>query len=68
MGKSKRRWVARAVAGEGWRIWDNKLKRFWGQTYDAVPEALLDELNGQKRPDRLTDLQRRTARANNLQR
>jgi hypothetical protein len=43
MGQRKRRYVGRAIAATGWRIWDNKLHRFWGEVYDPFPQALLDE-------------------------
>jgi hypothetical protein len=62
MGKPKRRFVAKAEAGEGWRIWDNRIRRWWGQRYLNYPEALLTELNGDKRPEHLTDLAKKTAR------
>lgn len=62
MGKSKRRFVAKAEAGKGWRIWDNKIRRWWGERYVNFPEALLVELNGEKRPDQLTNLTKKTAR------
>jgi len=54
MGQKRRRYVGRAVVGVGWRVWDNKRKRFWGQVYDPLPLALLEELNGEKRPQSLT--------------
>ncbi|NNG05430.1 MAG: hypothetical protein HKM95_15210 [Inquilinus sp.] len=60
MGKDKRRFVAKAPSGEGWRMWDNTLGKWWGQPHAACPDALLDELNGPKHPDRLTALQRTT--------
>jgi hypothetical protein len=60
MGKSKRRFVAKAEAGSGWRIWDNKQKKWWGECYLQHPENLLAELNGDKRPDELTELIKRT--------
>jgi hypothetical protein len=50
------RFVAKAQAGIGWRIWDNKIKTWWGQIYDQHPEKLIAELNGEKRPDELTKL------------
>ena len=50
------RWMAIATAG--WRIWDNKLQRFWGEVYDPNPQTLLDELNGEKRPQQLLNLPR----------
>ena len=62
MGKEKRRFVAKAEAGKGWRIWDNLVRRWWGEPYQNFPEQLLTELNGQKRPDQLTDLIKRTPR------
>ena len=62
MGKSKTRFVAKAEAGEGWRIWDNKQKKWWGESYQSFPERLLMELNGEKRPDQITELIRKTAR------
>lgn len=62
MGKAKRRFVGKAESGKGWRIWDNLIKRWWGETYSAFPERLLEELNGPKRPEVLTELLRQTPR------
>lgn len=62
MGKSKRRFVGKAESGEGWRIWDNLVKRWWGERYLSFPERLLEELNGQKRPDVLVELIKQTPR------
>lgn len=62
MGKPKNRFVAKAEAGKGWRIWDNKQKKWWGEHCLNFPEELLAELNGDKRPDRITELIKRTAR------
>jgi hypothetical protein len=56
MGKRKRRYVGRAIATMGWRIWDNKLHRFCGEVYDPYPQTLLDELNGEKRLQLLAHL------------
>ena len=56
MGQRKRRFVGRAIAATGWRIWDVKLRRFWGEVYDPFPQALLDESNGRKRPQSLSHL------------
>jgi len=58
MGKAHNRFVGKAEAGQGWRIWDTKLHRWWGEIYPAFPEPLLTELNGEKRPARLTELNR----------
>jgi len=55
---SRRRFVARGVPG-GYRIWDSKLRRWWGDHYELCPDDLLVELNGDRRPDMITDLLRR---------
>jgi hypothetical protein len=54
----RKRFVARAEAGRGWRIWDKQQKRWWGPVLSRQPDALLAELNGPKRPERLTELLR----------
>jgi hypothetical protein len=56
VGKSFDRFVAKAAAGEGWRVWDRKMRRWWGERYRHYPEQLLAELNGGKNPDRLARL------------
>ncbi|MFD0316039.1 hypothetical protein [Streptomyces flavalbus] len=40
----RRRYVARGVPG-GYRIWDNKGRRYWGDLYELCPDDLLTELN-----------------------
>jgi hypothetical protein len=62
MGEPKRRFVAKAEAGKGWRIWNVKQKKWWGERYQDFPEKLLAELNGGKVPQRITSLIRQTAR------
>ncbi|MGC5055001.1 hypothetical protein ACLQ2S_26555 [Micromonospora sp. DT48] len=42
---ARRRYVARGVDG-GYRIWDNRGRRWWGDLYELCPDALLNELNG----------------------
>lgn len=42
---SRRRYVARGVPG-GYRIWDNRGRRWWGDLYELCPDLLLAELNG----------------------
>jgi hypothetical protein len=37
--------VARGAPG-GYRIWDTKARRWWGELYELCPDELLDELNG----------------------
>ncbi|MEV5502910.1 hypothetical protein AB0M50_46665 [Nonomuraea fuscirosea] len=54
----RRRYVARGVSG-GYRIWDNKARRWWGDLYELCPDELLDELNGARDPGRLTTLLKR---------
>jgi len=60
MAQAHSRYVAKAEAGQGWRIWDNKGRRWWGQAYQNYPEQLLAELNGPKRSERLTELAQQT--------
>lgn len=62
MGKGKGRFVGKAESGKGWRIWDNLQKKWWGEIYQNLPEKLLLELNGEKRPSELTELNRKTPR------
>lgn len=50
--------MARAEAGNGWRIWDKQKKRWWGPALSSQPDALVAELNGPKRPERLAELLR----------
>ena len=62
MGKPHHRFAAKAEAGKGWRIWDSRMRKWWGEHYQQHPEQLLAELNGDKRPDRLNELIRKTPR------
>jgi hypothetical protein len=48
MTTSPRRYVLRGVPG-GWRVYDNKRKRFWGDHYEVCPDDLVAELNGDGR-------------------
>jgi hypothetical protein len=57
----RQRFVARAEAGRGWRIWDKQQKRWWGPVFARQPDALLVELNGPKRPEQLTELLRQSS-------
>jgi hypothetical protein len=54
---SRRRYVARGVPG-GYRIWDNKARRWWGDLYELCPDELLDELNGDRDYEKITALLR----------
>jgi hypothetical protein len=47
--------VLRGVPG-GWRIWDNKRKRFWGDVYELSPDELVVELNGDARQHIIAEL------------
>ncbi|MEU4539784.1 hypothetical protein AB0G15_33515 [Streptosporangium sp. NPDC023825] len=54
----RRRYVARGVPG-GYRIWDNKARRWWGDLYELCPDDLLNELNGARDYDKITALLKR---------
>ncbi|WP_280714773.1 hypothetical protein [Kitasatospora sp. MAP5-34] len=54
----RRRYVARGVPG-GYRIWDNTVRRWWGDHYEFCPDDLLSELNGEANPEKLTALLKR---------
>ncbi|WP_204018426.1 hypothetical protein [Sphaerimonospora thailandensis] len=53
----RKRYVARGVPG-GYRIWDNKTRRWWGDLYELCPDKLLNELNGEKNSEKITTLLR----------
>ncbi|MFC9893650.1 hypothetical protein ACFVMC_08145 [Nocardia sp. NPDC127579] len=55
---AKRRYVAHGVPG-GYRIWDNRRQRVWGDLYELCPDDLLRELNGAGDYDRITALLKR---------
>lgn len=50
--------MARGVSG-GYRIWDNKRRRWWGDLYQHCPDDLLDELNGDADYQKITVLLKR---------
>ena len=58
MTKRARRYVGKAEPDGTWRIWNKTARKFWGESYHRRPDALIDELNGEKRPDILTRLSR----------
>jgi hypothetical protein len=53
--------VAKAEAGVGWRIWNRRQRRNWGNFFPDYPQAVLDELNGLARPEVLVRLCRASA-------
>ncbi|MGW7438353.1 hypothetical protein [Streptomyces sp. NPDC054849] len=55
---SRRRYVARGVPG-GYRVWDNKGRRWWGDHYEVCPDGLLAELNGGADPGKISALLKR---------
>jgi hypothetical protein len=55
---SRRRYVARGVPG-GYRIWDNRAQRWWGDLYELCPDDLLHEQNGAKDHEKITALLKR---------
>ena len=52
---SRRRYVANGVPG-GYRIWDTKARRWWGDLYELCPDDLLTELNGEADYEKITAL------------
>ena len=52
---SRRQYVVRGVPG-GYRIWDNKRRRWWGDLYELCPDDLLDGLNGDADYQKITAL------------
>lgn len=54
----RRRYVGKGVPG-GYRIWDNKARRWWGDLYELCPDDLLDELNGARDYAKITALLKR---------
>ena len=55
---SRRRYVVRGVPG-GFRIWDNRARRWWGDHYEIQPDELVAELNGDADQSRITALLKR---------
>ncbi len=53
------RFVMKALPGKGWRIWNTKMKKWWGDTYHRQPDELITELNGERRPDVVAELTRK---------
>lgn len=60
MTKRPRRYVAKAQDDGSWRIWNKLARKYWGQQYNRRPDEIIDELNGEKRPDILTALTRKS--------
>jgi hypothetical protein len=52
---SRRRFVVRGVPG-GYRIWNNKARRWWGDHFEVQPDELVAELNGNADHERVTAL------------
>ncbi len=50
------KYVAKAEKGIGWRIFNRKTKRYWGQFFKEYPQEVLQELNNLARPEMLTKL------------
>ncbi|POM26647.1 hypothetical protein BTM25_10510 [Actinomadura rubteroloni] len=55
---ARRRYVARGVPG-GYRVWDNRGRKWWGDVYELCPDDLLSELNGDADYQKVTGLIRR---------
>jgi hypothetical protein len=56
MGKPSARYVAKSEPDKGWRVWNRQQNCWWGEWRKEYPQAVLDELNGQARPEKLTEL------------
>lgn len=56
MSSSEHKYVAKAEAGVGWRIWNRRTKRWWGNFFAEYPQAVLQELNGLARQEVLVRL------------
>jgi hypothetical protein len=56
--RGTRRHSACGVPG-GWRIWDTKSRRWWGDHYEVQPDELVAELNGKGDYERITALLKR---------
>ncbi|MEU7155347.1 hypothetical protein [Streptomyces chrestomyceticus] len=55
---ARRRYVARGVPG-GYRVWDNRGRRWWGDLYELCPDELVEALNGGADPAKLMALMKR---------
>lgn len=55
---SRRRYVARGVPG-GYRIWDNRARRWWGDLYELCPDDLVNALNSGVSYPELTEILKR---------
>lgn len=49
--------MAHGVPG-GYRIWDNKRRKWWGDHYELCPDELLAELNSNRDYEKITALLR----------
>lgn len=54
-----KRYVLKAEAGKGWRIWNTKMRKWWGNWYRQQPDELVQELNGDKRPEVIVELNKK---------
>jgi hypothetical protein len=62
MGKRRTRYVAKAVGGGAWRVWNTKTQQWWGNPLSQYPTMLLEELNNAKRPEVLIELSKTNRR------
>ena len=62
-GLMHKKYVAKAEAGKGWRIWNRKMKYWWGNFFRTYPEDLVSELNGQRRPTKIVELTKKYQKA-----
>jgi hypothetical protein len=59
------KYVCRAVSNKGWRIWKRNHGRggdWWGNFFKEFPSELIDELNGEHRPEKIVELTKKYER------
>lgn len=66
MGKKRRRFVGKGIPKGGYKIWDSKIKRWWGETYKYYPDELIKELNGDKKPTQLIAITKKIQKSNGI--
>lgn len=59
MGK---KYVMKGVSG-GWRIWNNKQNKWWGDFYELQPDEIVLELNGENRQAVVIELTKKYRKA-----
>lgn len=58
MGANNGLYILKPQDGK-WRIWNRKMRYYWGNLYSIQPDELVAELNGQNRADVKTQLDKK---------